>query len=151
MYSVVLLIHSWLRWVTLLLGLAATASAFRRPQADGSLPGRRWDSFFMAAVDLQVLFGLTLYFGLSPFTKTAMTNLGQAMRNPGLRFWAVEHALGMVLAVILVRVGRILALNAKTPGAARMRRLACFAIATLVMLASIPWPGLANGRPLFRS
>ncbi len=104
----------------------------------------------MLAVDLQVLFGMVLYFGLSPFTKEAMTNINATMANPALRFWAVEHAGGMFAAVVLVRMGRVLAANAATPIAARNRRLACFAIATLGMVVSIPWPGLANGRPLFR-
>jgi hypothetical protein len=44
----------------------------------------------------------------------------------------------------------VLANNAKTPASARNRRLICFALATLTMIASIPCPGLANGRPLFR-
>ena len=72
------------------------------------------------------------------------------MRNPGLRFWAVEHAVGMFAAMALVRVGRILAGNATSAGSARARRLLCFALATLVIIGSIPWPGMANGRPLFR-
>ena len=104
----------------------------------------------MLAVDLQVFFGLVLYFGLSPFTKEAMANVSLAMGNPALRFWAVEHAGGMFAAVVLVRMGRVLAANAASPSTARKRRLTCFAIATLGMLLSIPWPGLANGRPLFR-
>ena len=77
-------------------------------------------------------------------------NMNMAMTDPALRFWAIEHAGGMFAAVVLVRMGRVLAANAATPGAARSRRLCCFAIATLGMLVSIPWPGFANGRPLFR-
>jgi hypothetical protein len=151
MYSVVLTIHSWMRWLTLLLAIAATLSAVRQPaQGVARLPGRWWDTLFMLAVDLQVLFGVVLYFGLSPFTKAAITNVKATMANPALRFWAVEHAGGMFAAVVLVRMGRVLAANAATPAAARNRRLACFAIATLGMVVSIPWPGLANGRPLFR-
>jgi hypothetical protein len=151
MYSVVLTIHSWMRWLTLALAAAATFNASRPPvEGATTLPGRWWDTFFMLAVDLQVFFGLVLYFGLSPFTKEAMQNVSLAMANPALRFWAVEHAGGMFLSVLLVRMGRVLAANAKTPAAARKRRLTCFAIATMGMLLSIPWPGLSNGRPLFR-
>jgi hypothetical protein len=150
-YSSVLSIHSWLRWATLLLAIAATINAFRTPSADaGRLPGRWWDTLFMLAVDLQVLFGLVLYFGLSPFTTTAMNDFGAAAHIPALRFWAFEHAGAMFAAVVLVRVGRVLAMNAATPRAARNRRLICFALATATMLAAIPWPGLQNARPLFR-
>jgi len=151
MYTVVLTIHSWMRWATLLLAAAATINASRPPlKGARSLRGRWWDTFLMLAVDLQVFFGLVLYFGLSPFTKEAMANVTLAMTNPALRFWAVEHAGGMFLSVVLVRMGRVLAANAKTPEAARNRRFTCFAVATVGMLLSIPWPGLANGRPLFR-
>jgi hypothetical protein len=133
-----------------ILALAATLNAFRQPTEQGLLPGRGWDTVFMLAIDLQVLLGLVLYFGLSPFMVEAMNDLGGAMRQPGLRFWAVEHAGGMFAAMMLVRTGRVLASSSTTISASRSRRLACFALATLVVLASIPWPGLANGRPLFR-
>jgi hypothetical protein len=150
-YSTVLLIHSWLRWITLLLACAATVNAGRPPAASPTpLRGRWWDTFFMLAVDLQVLFGLVLYFGLSPFTTRAMENFGAAMQNPAMRFWAVTHAGVMLAAVVLVRAGRVMALNAASPAAARRRRLICFATATILMIAATPWAGLANGRPFFR-
>jgi hypothetical protein len=72
------------------------------------------------------------------------------MKTPQLRFWALEHPTGMFAAFIILRIGRVLAANASSPSARRNRRAACFALATLIMLASIPWPGMANGRPLFR-
>lgn len=150
MYTAVLTIHSWVRWVVLLLAIAATVNAFRPHTTPGRLPGKMWDTFFMAAIDLQVLIGLILYFGLSPFTVEAMNNMGAAMKNPPLRFWAVEHLVGMFAVMALVRMGRIMAANATTPSAQRNRRLVCFVLATLVMIASIPWPGMTAGRPLFR-
>jgi hypothetical protein len=150
MYSAMLAVHSWMRWVTLVLAVVATINALRPASDVKRLPGRGWDTLFMAAVDLQFLFGLILYFGLSPFTKEALSDLGAAMKNPGLRFWAVEHAFGMLLVVVLVRMGRVMSTNAKSAAPARRRRLICFALGTLVMIGSIPWPGMANGRPLFR-
>src|SRR5947209_1287016 len=120
MYTAVLTIHSWMRWITLGLAAAATINASRTPiEGVKALPGRRWDTFLMLAVDLQVFFGLVLYFGLSPFTKEAMANVGLAVATPALRFWAIEHAGGMFLAVILVRMGRVLSANASTVIAAR--------------------------------
>lgn len=146
-----LLIHSWLRWITLLLACAATINAARPPVAPPApLRGRWWDTFFMLAVDIQVVFGLVLYFGLSPFTTRAMENFGSAIHNPAIRYWAVTHAGVMFAAVVLVRVGRVMAMNAGTPAAARRRRLICFAAATILMIAATPWTGMAHGRPLFR-
>ena len=93
MYPAVLTIHSWLRWAALLLGAIATFNAFRHRADTAERPrGQRWDWAFMLAVDLQVLCGLLLYFGLSPFTSAAMSNMGAALRDPGLRFWVFTHA-----------------------------------------------------------
>jgi hypothetical protein len=151
-YPTVLTIHSWLRWVTLILAIGATLNAFRRdPDLAQRMPGRHWDTLFMMALDFQVLFGLLLYFGLSPFTREAMNDPGAAIRDPGLRFWAVEHLAMMAAAVVLVRAGRVLALTAKTAPARRMRRALFFALTTLAIVGGIPWPGLENGRPLWRS
>src|SRR5262245_27192438 len=64
-YSVVLTIHSWLRWAALLFGAIATFNAFRRrAEVDDRPRGQRWDWVFMLAIDLEVLCGLLLYFGL---------------------------------------------------------------------------------------
>ena len=151
MYSTVLTIHSWVRWAALLVAIGATLNAARRDtDLSRKPPGARWDTFLMAAVDLQALLGLVLYFGLSPFTTSAFADLGAAMRNSGLRFWVIEHVTAMVGAIALVRIGRVLALHATTPEARRRRRLWCFAAATTLLLVGIPWPGLPYGRPLFR-
>ena len=150
MYPAVLTIHSWLRWAALLLGAAATFNAFRH-RADTADPprGRRWDTFFMLALDLQVLFGVLLYFGLSPFTREAMNNIGAVLRDPALRFWAVTHVAMMVVALVAVRAGRVFAMVERTSRGRRGRYI-CFAIAVLAMVAGVPWPGLAHGRPWFR-
>ena len=151
MYLTVLTIHSWLRWATLLFGVAATLNAFRhRAATDDRPPGQRWDWAFMLAIDLEVLCGLLLYFGLSPYTREAMNNIGLALRDPGLRFWAFTHAATMIVALVAVRAGRVFAMGEPTSPARRNGRYICFGIAVLAMVAGIPWPGLALARPLFR-
>jgi hypothetical protein len=150
-YSIVLTIHSWLRWVALLLGVTATLNAFlyRDDTADRAR-GQRWDWLLMLALDLQVLFGLLLYFGLSPFTREAMNNVERAVSDPGLRFWAITHVAMMVVALVAVRAGRVFAMADTSSRARRTGRYICFAVAVMAMVAGVPWPGLANGRPLFR-
>jgi hypothetical protein len=150
-YSTVLTIHSWLRWTALLLGAAATINAFRhRGDATQPPPGSRWDSLFMLTVDLQVLLGLLLYFGLSPFTRDALSDFAASMRNPQLRFFVFTHIAAMVVAVGAVRAGRVFAMSSQTSGLRRNGRYVCFGIALLAMAAGVPWPGLVYGRPLFR-
>jgi hypothetical protein len=151
MYSVVLTLHSWNRWLTLALGLAAVISALQdRTELTERPRGMRWDTFLMAAVDLQVLLGLLLYLGLSPLTRAALADFAAAVRTPTLRFWALDHAVLMFGAVVLVRLGRVLPLSAKSGAARRSRRLICFGLALAIMIAAIPWPGVSLARPLFR-
>ncbi len=156
MYSNVLLIHNWLRWLTLIACVGGIVYAMRpagpqKPEADSfDLPGKGWDSYLMLAVDLQMLTGLILYFGLSDFTKSAMENPGMAWQEPSVRYWAILHAGAMFASLLTVRVARVLALNAPTAEVAQKRRLLWFLISTAVILVAVPWPFLSNGRPLFR-
>jgi len=151
MYANVLLIHSWLRWFTLVMCIGAIVYAARPPRRDSAdLPGKAWDVYLMLAVDLQMFTGLVLYFGLSVFTKAGMENPAAALHEPAVRYWSIIHAGAMFASLLTVRVARVLAMNAPTPELAQRRRLVWFIISTVVILAAVPWPGLANARPLFR-
>ena len=151
MYELVLTAHSWLRWVALIAGVLATAMLATAPAA-ASGPGRadRWGLILVIALDIQLLFGLALYFVLSPTTKAIFGNFGAVMRDPVARFWAVEHVSLMLFAVVMAHVGRVLARKAASPAAKRNRLLVCFVLSTIAMIAATPWPGMAGGRPLFR-
>jgi hypothetical protein len=116
-------------------------------QAD---PADKWGLIFMITLDLQMLLGLLLYFALSPTTAAIMNDFGAAMKDPVARFWAVEHACMMVVAVVLAHLGRVLARKAATPASKRTRLMVCFTLATLLILGGTPWPGMTAGRPLFR-
>jgi heme A synthase len=149
-YTIVLTLHSWLRWIALALGAGSTFAAIGASDEASSARADRWGLFLMMALDIQMLLGLLLYLVLSPFTATALHDFGAAMRTPSLRFWAVEHAATMFVAVIVVHVGRVLVRKATTPESKRWRLAASVGFATFLMLLGTPWPGLPNGRPLFR-
>ena len=147
MYSFVLFLHSWLRWIAILAGIGATAAAISSSSGSGSdRPGL----LFMISMDLQMLLGLLLYAFLSPTTAAIFKDFGAAMKDPVARFWAVEHVTIMLAAVVLAHVGRVLGRKAATPGAKRTRLIVCFGLSTLLMIAGTPWPGMRAGRPLFR-
>jgi hypothetical protein len=149
MYPNILLLHSWLRWLALVAGGGATF--FALGTAGGALArAERWGRIFIIALDAQMLLGLLLYGLYSPYTAAAMKDFGAAMREPVLRFWAVEHVTLMVLAVVIAHVGKVLARKSADASAKRKRLLICFGIAVLLILLGMPWPGMAVGRPLFR-
>jgi FtsH-binding integral membrane protein len=151
MYSAALIAHSWLRWVVILAGLVAVGRSVLALSRNG-----RWTPaddragfWFVTTVDLQWLVGLMLYFFLSPYTGQALHDFGGAMKDPVLRFWAVEHAFGMLIAAVLVHVGRV---RTRKTDSLRRHRVAAifFGLALVLILMSIPWPGSAHGRPLLR-
>ena len=150
MYETILIIHSWIRWIALVAIVGATLAAVRGKVEGTTSLADRWGLAAVSALDLQMLLGLILYLAVSPNMKEILANFGEAMKNPQLRFWAVEHITAMFVALILVHVGRVLARKAKTPAAKRTRLLVCFGIATVAMFLGTPWPGTAAGRPLFR-
>jgi hypothetical protein len=150
MYSLALLLHSWLRWLTVAAGLGATVTAFTLTANNATSRADRWSLIFSIALDVQLLLGLLLYFVLSPTTAAIFDDFGGAMRDPVARFWAVEHLSLMLVSVIAVHVGRVLARKAPTPESKRLRLAVCMTIATVAMLAAIPWPGMRAGRPFFR-
>ena len=151
MYSFVLIVHSWLRWAALVAGLMAVVSAFSAPSVVGR-DGRadRWSLAFMMTMDVQMLLGLLLYLALSPRTTAMFADMGKAMQDPAARFWAVEHVGTMLFAVVMIHVGRVLARKAATASGKRTRLLICLVAAFIAILIATPWPGMANGRPLFR-
>jgi len=146
MYTTVLIVHSWIRWVALVAAVGTVLAALR--QRDASVD--RWGMIAMTMLDLQMLIGLILYLALSPNMAAIMNNFGGAMKDPVARFWAVEHITAMMLAVIAAHVGRVLARKAATADAKRKRILVAFSVAVILMFAGMPWPGRAGGRPLFR-
>jgi hypothetical protein len=149
-YSLVLTVHSWLRWAVLLAALVAVGRALMRSARPWTPTDERAGRLFGISLDIQFLLGVLLYFVLSPFTRQAMQDFGLAMKTSGLRFWAVEHVAGMLIAVALAHVGRARIRKAATDQKRHRTALVFYGLALLVMLASIPWPGMPNGRPLIR-
>lgn len=149
MYTATLFIHSWLRYVVLLLGLALIAGAvsgLRRGSWSSGL--ERLHVTFMAVLDVQLIIGLGLYFFLSPITQAALANMGAAMKDAHLRWFGVEHIGTMLVAVVVAHLGRI---RSKRQGDARSRSVLITQCVWLVLtFLAIPWPWLDVARPLFR-
>ena len=151
-YTVMLVVHSYLRWLVLLAGLVVVARSVR-----GWLGARafvpvdnRAQVAFMSLLDLQMLVGLVLYAGLSPVTTAFFADPKAGMKDAAVRFFGVEHLVIMLVGVVLVHVGRVLGKKRRSD-LARHKLTAATTIVWLVLtLGAIPWPGMAAGRPLLR-
>ena len=150
MYTAVLTLHSWIRWIALVAAIGTTLAAVRGKVEGSSSLADRWGMIAMMALDTQLLLGLLLYFVVSPNMKAILDNFGGAMKDPALRFWAVEHTTTMFGAIALAHVGRVLARKAAASATKRTRLLVCFGAATILILVGMPWPGRPGGRVLLR-
>jgi hypothetical protein len=145
-YPHLLLWHGLLRWVVLAAGLAALFVGFSG--WSGAKPVSTLRSFsllFVIAIDIEFLLGLLLYFGASPITRAALQNFGAAMKEQESRFFAIEHATLMLLAVVLAHVGAALGRKARTETMKFRAAAVAWMISLLLILGGIPW-----WRPLLR-
>jgi hypothetical protein len=152
MYDLLLFAHSWLRWLVLLAALAAIARAIggvntRRPWTPLDDRAGVW---LTASLDFQMLLGLILYIFLSPVTQSAFVDMAAAMRAAPIRFFAVEHPVGMIVAIALAHVGRVRVRKAPDSESKHKQALIFFGLSLLVLLLSIPWPIGPGARSLFR-
>jgi len=138
MYSLLVSTHSHTRWLVLVAGLLAILIPFLNNSLSKSskLPGL----VFMIFCDIQLLVGLLLYFGDSPFGLNAFAEgMGHVMKTGFLRKIAVEHFILMLAALSLVHIGYSKVKNSDTAAKVKKTSLIFFGIALLLILAGIPW------------
>jgi hypothetical protein len=153
MYTGLVHLHSVLRWVVLLLLIVAiirhlSGMTARKPFTNGD---RKTGLFLMIAAHTQFLIGLILWFiGDWGYKLLQQSGMSEVMKNPAQRFWVIEHNTGMLIAIILITIGRGVS-RKNLPDLSKHRRTFWFfLIALLIILASVPWPGREGiGRPLF--
>jgi hypothetical protein len=147
MYSIVLTVHSILRWFVVLAAVIAAARGILGWLNDSDWTERdnRLGLFFMIGMDVQVLIGLILYVFLSPVTAEAFADFGAAMASDNLRYFAVDHIFLMIVSLALVHAGRML--PKRTSETNQKHRLAAllFSMALVAILIAVPW-----NRPLLR-
>ena len=144
--------HSLLRWIVIIACLWALARVWSGffGRAEWSKKDQTAGLIFTSLLNLQLVLGLVLY-AISPITRSALGNFAGAMKDSVLRFYAVEHLAGMLLAVALAQIGYSISKRAATDRGKFLRAAVFYSIAGLIILASIPWPFMKYGRPLFPS
>ena len=149
--QIVLILHSLFRWAVLLFGFwtllnAITGFFGKRTYTAGD---NRSNLLFMVSCDIQLLIGLILYFTNGWFDR--LKDLGNNMKDPANRFFTMEHMSLLIVAWVLVHIGRSAVKRADTDAAKHKKMLIFFGIALLLILVSIPWPfRQAIERPFFR-
>jgi hypothetical protein len=146
-YNVMLHVHSVGRWIVLLLLLFAIFNSLIAGSRPYIKSDNRLGLFLTIAADLMLLVGIYLYVvgprGYKMFQ--AEGGMGAVMKDPGTRFFAVEHIAGMLIAVILMHIGKAQGRKAMSDRAKHRRTMIFYLLALLIILVSIPWPFRAVG------
>ena len=147
----ILVLHNLLRWAILLFALWTLISAISGLVSRRIYSGsdNRASLLFTLGCDIQLLLGLILYYANSWFDR--LKDLGNNMKDANNRFFTLEHALLMIIAWLLVHVGRVAVRKGTTPASKHKRTLIFFGLAILLIMAAIPWPFRETiARPLYR-
>ncbi|KIC93394.1 hypothetical protein [Flavihumibacter solisilvae] len=143
MYTGLLHLHNFLRWVILILLVIALVRHYRGMNARASYtPGdRKIDLFLMIASHTMLLIGLYQWFaGPLGLKNIQALGFGEVMKNASFRFFAVEHFVGMLIAIILITIGRAAGKPATAGVAQHKKAFTLFLVALILILISIPWP-----------
>ncbi|MEP7197518.1 MAG: hypothetical protein ABI851_13435 [Saprospiraceae bacterium] len=149
--DILLITHSWLRWIVLLLFILVIVKNYTGWKSNRiySPEDKKWNSIFIGCLHLQVVIGLILYF-ISPMMKGILSDFGGSMKVSELRFWSVEHICGMLIAVVVAQIGSIKAKKKLTDVEKFKTAFIYYLIALIIILLVIPF-GIWNvERPMFR-
>ena len=145
-------LHSFLRWVILILLLVAIYKSFADRNKAYTPGHKKTGMLLMICADIMLLLGLYQWFTGSWGLKSIQTNgMGVVMKNSVLRFFAVEHLIGMLIAIILIHIAYSYSKKNIPDSVKHKRTLVFFGLALLVILISIPWPFrlVGSGRAWF--
>lgn len=91
---------------------------------------------------LQLLLGIIQFFFTSAYTRTAMADMGAAMKDEWLRYFTVEHSLMMVIAVVLIHIGRTTSKKATTDETKHKKLAIWTTVAVLIIVGTLAMKGL---------
>ncbi len=152
LYNLFLILHSWNRWIILLAGLSIIiASAVALTRKDKFTGFNKFIGLtYISSLHVQLLIGILLYFVFSPLTQAAFNDVGNAMKNSGLRFWLVEHTLLNVIGIVLAQIGYSRSKKMLNDNAKHKTLFTWTLISFILILLAIPMGLMGVERPWFR-
>lgn len=128
--------HSGLRYIVLLLLVIAIVNAIANLKSGKyQKKDKLINLFTMVSLHIQLVIGLILYF-VSDKVQFVKGMMGEA----SLQFFGMEHALMMLVAIVLITLGRKKAENRVEPAAKHRMILRYYGLGLIVIFIAIPWP-----------
>lgn len=149
MHTILNAIHSYNRYL-ILAALAAVLFLSWKGWMSKSAYGKADNAAGAALLGLchlQLLVGLIQYGFTSPYTQAAFADFGAAMKNSSMRYFAVEHITGMLIAIVLIQLGRTYS-KRKSTDTEKHKTVAIYTtIATVLIVGTLAMKGILFGSP----
>ncbi len=140
MYTTLLTLHSIVRWIILITFIYAIIRAFY-----GWLSKKEFNksdkivlTVTASLAHLQLLLGISLYL-ISPIIRFFIHNFRFAVKLKEYRFFGMEHALIMLIAIVLITIGSSIA-KRKKADAEKFKTIAIwYGLSMALILSAIPY------------
>ena len=131
-------LHSILRYFILLFAVIVVVQSLMGMMGNKKFKPVNKQSALVLLIfcDLQLVLGLVLY---SLKGMLSLFSSPDVMKDPIKRFWAVEHGVGMIIAIILVHIGYSASKKLMDDDRKFRKLFWCVFIALVVILVTIPW------------
>ena len=145
-------LHSLLRWLILIFLVINIIRSFVEADASYTNDDIKWNLRLLIVSHLTLLLGFIQYFfGTKGFIYFSDNSFSTIMKDHVMRFWAVEHITGMIIAVAIITISRGVTKKSDMPDSKKHKRqLLLYSLALVIILASIPWPFRIADTPWFR-
>lgn len=152
MDSILLVLHSLMRWVILILLVASVFKSFSGWQSKKAFTkgDRKLWLFTLISAHITLLIGLyQVLLGRFGILVTTLPEGTKLMKDKFYRFYWVEHPTGMIVAIILITLGYGIAKKPIADEQKFKKAFWFFFVALILILATVPWPfRQIIGRPL---
>jgi len=149
--QLLLTLHNLTRWALIIMAVIVLFQALqgwlnKKTYTDKN---KKLAAIYSGFFDLQILLGVILFFSQG-WSSALMNGGSEVMSTATVRFFAVEHWMLMLLAVIIMHIGSSKVKKSETDLKKFRLTFIWFGVSLLLVLAAIPWPGMAAARPLLR-
>jgi hypothetical protein len=150
MYNFLLALHNLLRWIILLVLIINIVRHFAAINSPFTTTDKKLGLILMIFAHTQLVIGLFEWFAGAWGIKSFINNgAAHVMKNSTERFFAVEHTVSMLIAIILITAARGVFRKQIPDGKKHRRCILLYTLSLLIILAMIPWPGMDDiGRSL---
>ena len=146
MFTALSTAHSYLRYILLILlviNIVTTLYGWLGKRKYSNVDDKLSLALFIST-HLQLTLGLVLYF-LWTSQSGVFADMKSTMQTPALRYFTVEHLVGMLVAIVSISLGRIIAKKATTDEDKFKRAFIYFATG-LVVIAGMLWHMPGSGQ-----